>query len=175
MSSKNGEKIRFALKRLLETTSPKYGKACVVKNVSADPLTGVMLIDCESIEDKTVIEDVRLTADFNENSTSAGLILVPKLNSIVLVSFIGDSEAYLSMVSEVDHMYLNANTYGGLIKIDDLTSSINTMITNINTQLTAISAGIASAGGTYTPVPLIPFNKTTYENTTVKHGNGLLT
>ncbi|CAB4126674.1 hypothetical protein UFOVP87_5 [uncultured Caudovirales phage] len=169
-----GEKVRFALRRALESINPKFNKACKVKSVSADTITGLMTCDVVIIEDNTVLEDVRLSADFNENTTSAGLILVPKVDSIVLVSFLGDSEAYLSMVSEIDCMYLNGNTFGGMIKIDDLTSSINTMINNINIQLTAISAGIATGGGSYTPTPLTLFNKVTYENTKVNHGNGSL-
>lgn len=173
--SLEGEKVRFALKRALESLNPKFNKACKVKSVSADTITGLMTCDVEIIEDGTVLEDVRLSADFNENTTSAGLILVPKVDSIVLVSFLGDSEAYLSMVSEIDYMYLNGNSYGGLMEIIAFTAKQNSMITALNIQLAAISTAIAGVGGAYTAVPLNTFSKSDYENTTVKHGNGLLT
>lgn len=170
----NGEKVRFALKRTLESINPKFNKACKVKSVSAGTITGLMTCDVVIIEDNTVLEDVRLSADFNENTTSAGLILVPKIDSIVLVSFLGDSEAYLSMVSEIDYMYLNGNTYGGLIEIVAFTAKQNEMITALNTQLASISTAIAGLSGVYTPIPLNTFNKSDYENTKVNHGNGTL-
>ena len=181
-----GEKVRFALRRTLESINPKFNKVCKARNVSADPLTGVMLIDCEVISDGTVIEDVRLTADFNENSTTAGLILVPKLNSIVIVSFLADTEAYLSMVSEVDYVYLNANTYGGVVKIQPLVDKINALENLVNdlaskynshTHILTLTMGTGTAAPTTsletsTIAPIT--QKSDLENTTVKHGNGAL-
>lgn len=181
--SNQGEAVRFVLKRLLGDLGPKYGKTCYARNVSADPLTGVMLIDCESIEDGSVIEDVRLCADFNENSTTAGLILVPKIDSIVIVSFIGESEAYLSMVSEVDYVYLNGNTYGGLVKVEDLVTKINNLETKVNTlisTLTSVTIPLAPSGTyPFAPIfsaitPLTPTTKTEIENDKVQHGDGTL-
>lgn len=178
-----GEKVRFALKRFLDSVSPKFGKSCIVKSVSADPLTGLMICDCESIEDGTVIEDVRICANFNDDTNKIGLVCVPKVESIVLVQFIGDSEAYVTMVSEVDFVYLNANTYGGLVKVQDLVTKLNNLENTVNTIITTFNAHthVASSFGSPTTTPptpvagsLTPTVKADLENTTVQHGDGSL-
>ena len=176
-----GEKVRFALKRFLESVSPKFGKSCIVKSVSADPLTGLMICDCESIEDGTVIEDVRICANFNDDTNKIGLVCVPKVESIVLVQFIGDSEAYVTMVSEVDFVYLNANTYGGLVKVQDLVNKLNNLENWINQFIPIFNAltlpvSGSTAGPPSTPITnvLTPTVKADLENTTVQHGDGSL-
>lgn len=115
-----------------------------------------------------------------------GIIQIPALESTVRISIMPDNTCYVDMYSDIDKFIcfidntnklefdangfiLNEGLNGGLINIVSLTTNLNTMVTNINTQLTAIAAGIASAGGTYTPVPLIPFVKTSYEDTSVRH------
>ena len=181
----NGEKVRFALKRALESMNPKFSKACIVRSVSANPTTGLMTCDCESIQDKTVLEDVRLVADFKNTATTTGFVLVPKVGSIVLVSFLADSECYVSMVSDVDTIFLNGNNYEGIVKAFDLTIKLNALENNLNNILMAlkgITVSIGSGGGA---VPFAPFfsainnispitNKADIENATVKHGNGNL-
>lgn len=180
----NGEKVRFALKRALESINPKFSKACIVRSVSASPTTGLMSCDCECIVDKTVLEDVRLVADFKSTATTTGFVLVPKVGSIVLVSFLADTEYYVSMVSDVDTIFLNGNNYEGIVKAVDLSQKLNNLENNLNAVLTAlkgITVTIGSGGGA---VPFAPFfsaiNSLTLtvpaniENTTVKHGNGTL-
>lgn len=157
------KELRDSLKKLVTPNGSAYTKACTVESVDLVNLTCY----CIPLNDDPDILEVRLIANNDK-----GFLLVPEVDSVVLVSFLNDSVGYVSMVSKVSEIQLNGDNYGGLIKIDDLTSSINTMIGNINTQLTAISAGIIAGGGTYTPVPLTTFNKTAYENTTVKQGNG---
>lgn len=183
--SNQGDKVRFALRRALESISPKYGKVCRVKSVSANPTTGLMTCDCEAIEDGTVLEDVRLSADFNDDTTQAGLILVPKVESIVLVGFLNEADAYLTMVSEVDFVYLNANTYGGLVKIEDLVDKLNNLENKVNTIINTFNththpyvnvASPATTSPSTSPVvgTLTPTTKEMIENDTVQHGNGNL-
>lgn len=152
-----------ALRSITKPNNDGFSKVCTVDSVDLTNLTCY----CVPINDDADIQEVRLMANIDN-----GFLLIPEVDSIVVVSFLSDSSAYVSMVSKVSEIQLNGTNYGGLIKIDDLTSSINTMINNINIQLTAIAAGIAAGGGSYTPTPLTTFNKTTYENTTVKQGNG---
>ena len=66
---------------------------------------------------------------------------------------------------------LNDGSYGGLIRIADLTAKNNNLVSQVQAELTKIATGIASAGGTYTPGTLSTFNQSDYENTNVKHGN----
>lgn len=157
------KELRDSLKKLTTPNGSAYSKACTVDSVDLTNLTCY----CIPLNGDADIQEARLIANNDK-----GFLLVPEVDSVVLVSFLNDSVGYVSMVSKVSEIQLNGDNYGGLIKINDLTSSINTMIGNINTQLTAIAAGIAAGGGTYTPVPLNTFNKTAYENLTVKQGNG---
>lgn len=152
-----------ALRSVTKPNNNGYSKVCTVDSVDLTNLTCY----CVPINNDADIQEVRLMANIDN-----GFLLIPEVDSIVVVSFLSDSSAFISMVSKVSEIQLNGTNYGGLIKIDDLTSSINSMINNINLQFTAISAGISGAGGTYTPTPLTTFNKTTYENLSTKHGNG---
>lgn len=181
--SVNGEKVRFALKRALESINPKFNKACIVRSVSASPTTGLMICDCESIEDKTVLEDVRLVADFKNTANTTGFVLIPKVGSIVLVSFLADSEYYVSMVSDVDSIFLNGNTYDGVVKITDLVTKLNNLENLVNGLIIKYNTHIHSGGtifgstGITTIVEtgvLTPTIKANLENATVKHGNGTL-
>jgi hypothetical protein len=130
-------------------------------------------------ESKADIMDVRLIAD---NKT--GLFMVPKKGSIVIVSFISNEAAYVSMFSEVDKILLNGDANGGLIKIQDLLTEVNnrntTFKTAITAALTSIDASIAALGGASASAAafatataaITNILKATIENTTVKHGNG---
>ena len=179
----NGEKVRFALKRALESINPKFSKACIVRSVSASPTTGLMSCDCECIVDKTVLEDVRLVADFKSTATTTGFVLVPKVGSIVLVSFLADTEYYVSMVSDVDTIFLNGNNYEGIVKAVDLSQKLNNLENLVNDLVVKYNAHIHPGGTilgntgvttmleTTVLTPTIPAN---IENATVKHGNGTL-
>lgn len=150
-----------AIREISKANKTNYSIVCTVSSIDLTANTCY----CVPVNGDADLTEVRLIAD-----NQKGFLLIPEVDSIVIVGFLSDSSSFVSMVSEVSEIQLNGDTFGGLIKIDDLTSSINTMINNINTQLTSIAAGITGAGGAYTPIPLTTFNKTAYENTTVKHG-----
>jgi hypothetical protein len=181
----NGEKVRFALRRALESINPKFNKTCIVKSVSANPTTGLMTCDCEAIEDKTVLEDVRLVADFKDTANTTGFVLIPKVNSIVIVSFLGDSEYYISMVSDVDNIFINGNNYEGIVKAVELTDKLNALENKVNSIISTFNSHThpylnvttpATTSPSTSPVSgtLTPTQKTDIENNTVKHGNGTL-
>lgn len=182
--SVNGEKVRFALKRALESINPKFNKACYVRSVSASPTTGLMICDCESIEDKTILEDVRLVADFKNTATTTGFVLIPKVGSIVLVSFLADSEYYVTMVSDIDSIFLNGNNYDGVVKITDLVTKLNNLENKLNDLIIVFNswtpvpndggAALKAVLASWVATALTPTIKANLENITVKHGNGNL-
>jgi hypothetical protein len=55
--------------------------------------------------------NVRINADAKN-----GFVLVPKNNSIVIVQQTSEATAYVSMVSEVQEIYLAGVDNGGLVK-----------------------------------------------------------
>lgn len=178
------EDIRKALKNFMKSSGEKYGKVCTAINVSCDTVNGLMLCDCEPLDGSAVIEDVRIVADFNVNSTTAGLILVPTEGSIVIVNFLNSAAAYLTMVSEVDNIYLDGNSYGGLVKVVDVTTKLNNLENLVNKLVAALNAWapISGDGGAAlktlitaaAPVNLTPTVRANIESTFVKHGDSNL-
>lgn len=115
-----------------------------------------------------------------------GFILIPAADSTVQICIMPDNTCYVSQCSDIDKVICvidgsnafifdkngfiwNKGLNGGLIKITNLTSDLNTLVSNANTNYTAIAAAIAALGGAYVVVPAVPFVKTSYENTSIKH------
>jgi hypothetical protein len=87
--------------------------------------------------------------------------------------------AYVSMVSKVDQIYLAGDANGGLVKIDDLKLQYDTMIASFKaaisagfTALSGLDGGASLSAFNSAAASVINLNKTTLENTKVKHGNG---
>lgn len=144
---------------------------------------------CVPIADYADIQQVRINPDFNKK----GLIIFPKVDSIVLVSFLSDSSAYISMFSEIDEMRLGGDQYGGIAKTNPIAQSLNALENRVNlvaSDLLAIAT--AAAATTTTPVTgaslagfinaaianiATPLNITmlsTITNDVVKHGDGIV-
>jgi hypothetical protein len=73
-----------------------------------------MSCDCSPVDGAAAINDVRITADFdNENKW----VLVPKVGSLVVVSFFNKDLGFVSMVNEVSEvLYKNGDT---VFRVDD--------------------------------------------------------
>ena len=105
----------------------KASISCTVKSVSGDSVTGLMTCDCAPIDGTAIIEDVQLCANFNNDTTQAGFLLIPTVGSIVTVSFKSKTDAFVSMVSVVDKIYINGNDYGGLVEVNPLVTKLNNL------------------------------------------------
>ncbi len=148
--------------------------ACKVSNVDTTKYT----CDCSPINGDADYLGVK----YNANGLK-GFVLEPKEDSVVIITVTSETTAYVSMVSEVEQIYLNGDGDGGLIKITDITNELNnryTVLKNIFLAIaTAADTGISSAGGTpgvvtaYNAIQasLTSLNKTAYENTKIKHGS----
>lgn len=178
--------LRNAIDQELNKSLLRPSKVCKVIAISADTVEGLMICDCQPLDGGAIIEDVKLCAEFTDSSVGTGFLLIPKLNSNVIVSFKADADAFVSMVSEVDFIYLNGNDKGGLININDLITQYNAKLTAlktaisaslaiIDTQLLALSQAGGSAAAFNTAAALITgLNKITLENKTIQHGGGTL-
>jgi hypothetical protein len=146
---------------------------CNVSNID----TTKMLCTCIPINGDADFEEVRLNANYQK-----GFVLVPKNNSVVVVSQISNEVAYISMVSDVDQIYLAGDDNGGLVKVSDLVSKMNTIENDINTLKTIFStwvpvpsdggAALKLAAATWYASQLTPTQVNDLENKTVQHGNG---
>lgn len=162
-----------ALRSITKPNNNGFSKVCTVDSVDLTNLTCY----CVPINDDADIQEVRLMAN-NDN----GFLLIPKVDSIVVVSFLSDSSAYVSMVSKVSEIQLNGTNYGGLIRVEELTTKLNNLENAFNQHLTLYNvhthAGVMAGSSTTTPVvvpdtqTLTPTVETDLENTTVLHGNG---
>ena len=110
-----------------------------------------------------------------------GFLLIPEVNSIVVVSFLSDSSAYVSLVSKVSEIQLNGTNYDGLVKVQELTDKLNNLENKLNDLITACSSQVVTLApsGTFplasfftSVTPLIPTQQTEIENQKVKQGDG---
>jgi len=167
------KELRDALKTLTKPNNDGYSKVCTVDSVDLVNRTCY----CIPINEDADITEVRLMANIDN-----GFLLIPEVDSIVVVSFLSDSSAYVSMVSKVSEIQLNGTNYGGLIRVAELTEKLNNLENAFNQHLSLYNlhthAGVTSGISSTSPVvvpdtqTLTPTIDTELENTTVLHGNG---
>ena len=162
-----------ALRSITKQNNDGFSKVCTVDSVDLTNLTCY----CVPINGDADIQEVRLMANIDN-----GFLLIPKVDSVVVVSFLSDSSAYVSMVSKVSEIQLNGTNYGGLIRVAELTTKLNNLENAFNQHMTLYNlhthAGVTAGSSTTTPVvvpdtqTLTPTIEADLENTTVLHGNG---
>ena len=143
---------------------------CTVSDVSLADLT----CTCTPVNGDADLLDVRLMSQ-----SANGFLILPSVDSIVIVSSIDNLTYYVSMFSEVDEIQLNGDTYDGLVKVNDLVTKLNNLENKVNAIITAYNAHIhVETGASTAPTvsllvgTLTPTVQANIENTTVKHGNG---
>lgn len=172
-----------ALTKFVKKNAPQQDIVCTVTEVNLTDLTCL----CSPVNGDADIVDVRLIT-----GTGKGFVIIPKVASVVTVSFLNDATGYVSQFSTLDEIQLNGVNYRGLVKVDDLVNKLNNLENRVNllvTDMTALAAAMNAL--TTTPVqgavlgsaittafsnvvtPLTPTIRANLENTTVKHGNGL--
>lgn len=153
------------IKEAIRSVIPDMNNYSVICTVSDIDLVKCVC-NCTPKDGGAVLVNVRINA-----SDKDGFKLIPKNNTDVVVTLINNTTGYVSMVSEVDEIHLNGVTFGGIVKIVEQTAKLNQLVSELQAQLVLIAAGISAGGGSYTPGTLSTFNKTDYENTTIKNGN----
>lgn len=125
----------------------------------------------ERVRDGMVISPVRLNAI---STADKGIVVTPKTGTYVLVSRLGESGWFMTLCGEVEKITIDAEAdivingggYGGLIKIEDLVDELNRLVETFNTHTHPVPNGTSSAPS----APANSFNKSTLENTHIKHG-----
>ena len=129
------------------------------------------------------IEEVRLQTDLTLNASSDiiasdpdGLVMVPKIQSNVIVTFLNNTDAFVSYFSDLSGVFMVADNYqfnegenGGLINVVDQVSKLNGLVNELSTELLKIQTGLAGVGGAYTPGSLSQFDKDDFEDTKIIH------
>jgi hypothetical protein len=155
--------LRDALRSLVKPNNDGFAKVCTVDSVDLVNL----ICYCIPLNGDADLVGVRLMANIDN-----GFLLIPEVDSIVVVSFLSDSSAYVSLVSKVSEVNLNGKNFDGLVKINEQTAKLNQLVNELQAQLILIASGITAGGGSYSPGTLSQFNKTDYENITTLQGDG---
>lgn len=124
------------------------------------------------------VAGIRLRA--SEASDDAQMLIVPKVNTAVIVgSLSGDlSKLAVLSVDSIERIEVNGGKLGGLINIEGLTSKINDLIDAFNEHTHTIPAGAINCGGLPSAAPVITpktmapaakLNKKDYEDKTITH------
>lgn len=167
--------LRKAIKNMTkEPFAEFYGVPCVVDSVdvAVDPAT----CDCSPINEDAPFLDVRLQA-----GAGNGVIMIPKVGSVVMVQPINDVTGYVSMYSAIDSIQFLDGSFGGLVKIAVLQSEYAKTKSLIDALTVVISgvpilepgAGAPSALQAALAAALIGESTGTFaniENTDITHG-----
>jgi hypothetical protein len=170
--SKEVTDIRQAIQALSGFGDLQYeGVVCNVSDIDLATFT----CTCTPINGDAEFYDVLLNADADK-----GFTLIPANGSLVIIQQTSQANAYVTMVSKVDQVYLAGDANGGLVKVQVLNAALNNLQTEINTlkiAITALMAGYAPIDGgvalsTFTALVLPQINISQIENSKVQHGNG---
>ena len=177
--SKEVTDIRQAIQALSGFGDLQYeGVVCNVSDIDLATFT----CTCTPINGDAEFYDVLLNADADK-----GFTLIPANGSLVIIQQTSQANAYVTMVSKVDQVYLAGDANGGLVKVQVLNAALNNLQTEINTLKATLSANLTAMGvalaavdggvttaqaGVLSALVLPQINISQIENTKVKHGNG---
>ena len=170
------DSIKKAIREIAKTGDEVYSIVCKVDSVD----TSAKTCDCAPIDGRADLLGVRLMA---QNQT--GFLILPKVNSVVVVTMINGFTGYVAMFSEVDEIQLNGDNYDGLVliaklitKLNNLENLVNSLVTKYNTHIHVATDSVTFAPVTVVPTVAIestvltPTLQAELENITVLHGNG---
>jgi hypothetical protein len=162
--------IKKSLKKLMETSDEIYTIPCTVDSVDLAEKTCY----CIPLDKRGDLQGVRLMAD-----NKVGFYIIPKVNSVVLVTMINETTGYVAMFSQVDEIQLNGDLYGGVPIVQNLVNKLNDLETAFNQHVVLYNAHIHVETTVNTLVPTVPDTQVLVptvvldlENETVNHGNG---
>lgn len=145
-----------------------YNSLGVVESINQEEATCVV-----QIADGARLENVRL----QQIQTDSGLMIMPTIGMPVLVGWTDKTTASIVLYSQIDNIVFQGGTFGGLIKITELTAKINELIATINAMFAAFKShnhthpqgpttGFVSS---ITQKDAVDFNKDDYENLNFTH------
>lgn len=170
MAGEAGE-IRSLLKQILGLESTfKDIVPCTVNSVSDNTC------DCSPIDGTADLLEVRITSEVDATNVT----FKPSIGSIVMVGLITDNDGVVVMYGKLDSINLHGDQYGGIAKIETLTTKLNNLENLVNDLVTKYNththAGVTS-GSSSTAIPsaietttLTPTERSDIENTNVQHG-----
>jgi len=152
-------------------------------NFSATMIATVKSVDKEkctcSVKDNgSEYFDVRLRPTIGSN---AGVVMYPKIGATILAVKLESTEEWAMICATkydsidilIESLVMNDGNFGGLVKIQELTNKLNTLVNvyNSHTHSVATTGTAAAQNGTATTTTeqAQTFNKSDYENMKIKH------
>jgi hypothetical protein len=166
-------KIAEYIKNLADNGDEIYAKVCKVDMVDTNNRT----CDVSPLDGSAKIYDVRLQADIGG---SKGFLIVPVKGSRVIVNWINKNAAFVALTYDIDSVNLRGDSFGGLIKIEDLVNRLNAVEKDLNNLKTVMKSWTVATGDGGTALKLAAAGwygsnieitkRNNLENTKVKHG-----
>jgi hypothetical protein len=140
-----------------------------IKNIAASVLAvnqQERTCDCRPLNGDADVFAVRLQSDL---SLTGGICIFPKVDSNVIIGFLHKTQAFVMLYSEIDQIIINGGQLGGLVKIQDLVTRINTIENDVNAlkQVLTTWVPVASDGGAALKAAATSWAGSTLQNTTV--------
>jgi hypothetical protein len=175
-----GRNLGQALKERALLYEELYLKLCTVDSINETERT----IECTPVDDSAKLISVDLQA---QQENTAGLLIVPKLGSKVLVGYLDKNNAAVLLYTDIDKIILdventiviNGGENYGLVKVEKVTEKLNAIEQDINTLKTLISGWtpVAQDGGaalktvlsSWSAQQLQQTGKEELENNKIKH------
>jgi hypothetical protein len=85
--------------------------------------------DCRPLNGDADVFAVRLQADINSTN---GFCIIPTVGSNVIIGFLHKNQAFIILSSEIDQIIINGGSLGGLVKVQDNVSKLNTLENSLN-------------------------------------------
>lgn len=156
----------------------------VIRRIAGVDNQGLIFFNAKivSVDDETCVvernglkhEDVRLAAVIDGNPKN--LLIKPKVGSMVLIADLSEGLMRdLAVIgwSEVDTITINGGTFGGLVKIQALTTKLNALVQAFNTHTHTVATTGTAAAQTGTAAATTgtasQFSKSDYEDTKIMH------
>lgn len=164
--------IAEMIKKLADNGEEIYSKVCKVISVDLQERT----CEVEPLSGGANIPGCRLQAAMDQ---ATGMLLVPAVDSFVVVTWLNKNAAYVSLCSDLDEIQLNGDQYGGLVIYDRLKSEIdkNSQFLDQLKQILDSWVPVAQDGGAALKTAWTAISSTVQTadltditNDTVKHG-----
>ena len=159
--------IKKSIKKI--TSGERTCRIFTAKVVRADGET------CEVDYEGLRLTDVRLRSVVN--GEESGVLLTPKADSFVTVAdlsgdltqtvVIGFSEVESVDITAGGEIHLNGDSFGGLIRIEDLVGDLNRIVETFNSHTHTVADGVAAPP----EMPMNRINRNSIENDKIKHGD----
>ncbi|MFR9622359.1 MAG: hypothetical protein SNG97_06335 [Rikenellaceae bacterium] len=150
-----------------------YSRAGKVLSVDLEGATAEVEIIGGATVDDVLLQKV---------ASNSGVMLVPAVDSIVVVDWLDSVTAYVAMCSQVDSVALRGDGFGGLVKVEQVVASLNALERDVNDlkNLLGSAQAVPQDGGaaillaikSWTSSQLTESQRADFENEKIKHGDG---